>query len=134
MVSQIEHDTGVVPKGAFVVTPTHHIAADVLFSGLSATDAGSLGSYYHFRRPEHPHRRHALHKQGSVDAGAWMDPVSEDGPEGVWRLQVAGGKGQVSLRSLKWPGYFFFAAIASPAFGGVYVGDGRPNEDLQFMM
>jgi hypothetical protein len=134
VVSSIEHDCGVVPRGAFVVSPTHHVVADAVFGGLSATDAGSLDSYLHFRRAEHPARQHALHKQGVIDAGAWMDPVSEDAPKGVWRLQMLEGKAQASLRSLKWPGYFFFAAIGSPAFGGIYVGDGRSNEDLQFMM
>jgi radial spoke head protein 9 len=59
-VAAIEHDTGVVPGGAYTVTPTHHVVPNPGFGGLSASEAGSLGSYAHFRRAEHPSRAGAL--------------------------------------------------------------------------
>jgi radial spoke head protein 9 len=69
-----------------------------------------------------------------VPNGEFLDPVSEDAPKGCWTLRMDMGRGVVELRSLLWPGYFFFAAIGSAKFGGVYVGDGQQNLDLQFMM
>ena len=133
-VAAIERDTGVVPKGAFVVTPTHAVAAEPHFGGLDGTAAGSLGSYAHFRPAEHPARAHALAKPGAVPNGDWLDPVSEDAPRGCWTLRLDGGKGVAELRSLRWPGYFFYAQVGGPRYGGVYVGDGRPNVDLHFSM
>ena len=53
-VNQIDHDTAVVPRGAFVVSPTHHVASSQLFAGLAGTDAASLASYLHFRPLERP--------------------------------------------------------------------------------
>lgn len=133
-VSLIQHDTGVVPKGAYVVTPTHHIVADSHYAGLNATEAGSLSSYVHFRPAEHPARAHALYKPGAVPNADFLDPVSEDKPAGCWTLRMDLGRGQVEVRSLTWPGYYFFHNVQSPKYGAVYVGDGRPNVDLHFAM
>jgi radial spoke head protein 9 len=133
-VSQIEADCGLVPKGAFVVNATHHVVADPLFIGLSGTEAGSLNSYFHFRAAQHPARRTALKSAAVLGTGDFMDPASEDEPKGVvWSLRVDAAKGQVNIRSFKWPGYFFWHQIASPYFAAVYFGDGSVNKDLGFM-
>ena len=66
-------------------------------------------------------------------AGDFLDPIADDrlAPL-VWRVRVDAEAGRVTARSLLWPGYHFAAAIGAPAFGGVYVGDGRRNDDLVF--
>lgn len=130
----IDHDTGVVPRGAFAVTPTHHIAENAMFAGLSGTEAASLSSFHHFRKAEHPSRANAMHNAGVVPVTDFLDPCSEDGPQGVWSVRMDAGRGLVELRSLKWPGYFFFHDVDTPKYGGLYVGDGRENVDLPFMM
>lgn len=133
-VHAIEQDCALVPRGAFVVTPTHHIVADPLFIGLSATEAGDLSQYFHFRKATHPSRAHALTKAAVIGAGDFLDAASEDEPRSVtWALRVDEGRGQVSARSLKWPGYFFWHDVATPRFGGVYFGAGQVNADLAFM-
>jgi radial spoke head protein 9 len=134
VVRRIDADTGLVPRGAFAVTPTHHVAPNVLFAGLSATEATSLASYYHFRPAAHPSRAHALHKAGVVPATDFLDPASEDGPAPVWTVRLDAGKGLVELRSLKWPGYHFLHAVGTSKYGGVYAGDGLENVDLPFMV
>lgn len=105
-VNAVDHDTAVVPRGAFVASPTHHVAASPLFAGLAGAEAGALASYCHFRPAEHPSRAHALSKAGVVPASDFLDPCSEDKPSGVWSLRVDPGRGLAELRSLKWPGYF----------------------------
>jgi hypothetical protein len=105
-VSAVDHDTAVVPRGAFVASPTHHVAASPLFAGLAGAEAGALANYCHFRPAEHPSRAHALSKAGVVPASDFLDPCSEDKPSGVWSLRVDPGRGLAELRSLKWPGYF----------------------------
>ena len=50
----------------------------------------------------------------------------------MWRVRVDEDAARVSARSLLWPGYFFAAALGTPAWGGVYVGDGRRNDDVVF--
>lgn len=137
-VGRIDGDCFLVPRGAFIATPTHHIVADPLFCGLSASEATLLDRYLHFRPPTAPARALALTKAAILGAGDFMDPASEDGPKGVWgpvpgpRLDAA--TGVVSLRSLKWPGYCFFHRVNTPSFGSLYWGDGRKATDLHFMM
>jgi radial spoke head protein 9 len=133
-VNQIDHDTAVVPRGAFVVSPTHHVASSPLFAGLAGTDAASLASYLHFRPAEHPSRKHALTKSGVVPAMDFLDPCSEDSPTGVWSVRVDNGRGLAELRSLKWPGYFAYHLVGSSKYGAIYVGDGVENTSLQFML
>jgi radial spoke head protein 9 len=134
VVGTIEHDTGVVPKGAFVVTPTHHIVEDAHYAGLNATEAGSLGSYMHFRPAEHPARAHALYKPGAIAHSDFLDPISEDKPAGCWTLRMDKGKALVEIRSLSWPGYSFFHLAGTARYGAVYVGDGRADHNLHFAM
>jgi len=127
-VASIEGECGLVPVGAFVATPTHHIVADPLFAGLSATDAADLSHYLHFRSPTHPVRAHALVKAAAVGAADFMDPASEDTPASVaWALRVDAARGQGAIRSLLWPGYFFWHDIETPRFGGGYFCDGQRN-------
>lgn len=133
-VATIEQECGVVPVGAFIVTPTHHIAADPLFCGLSATEAASLDRYAHFRASTHPARKAVLAKVAAVGAGDFLDPLAEDALASlVWSVRMEGGRSQATLRSLRWPGYFFWHDFGTPRFGGAYFGPGLPNDDLAFM-
>jgi hypothetical protein len=56
----------------------------------------------------------------------------------MWAVRKAaapdGGGGALLLtaRSLLWPGYAFWHEIGTPAYGGLYVGDGVRNDDLCF--
>lgn len=38
------------------------------------------------------------------------------------------------LRSLLWPGYFFYYAANELTWGSMYIGDGLRNNDLIFML
>jgi radial spoke head protein 9 len=40
----------------------------------------------------------------------------------------------VTLRSLKWPGYFAFHQVSTDLYGGAYFGDGIKNIELPFML
>lgn len=133
-VKQIEKDTGVVPRGAFVVTPTHHVIPNAGFVGLPAAEAGNLDAYQHFRIPEHPSRVGALSAAGIVASDNFLDNLAEDKPQGCWAVNVDSGTGVVRLSSLKWPGYSAYHLIGTNKYGAVYIGDARVNTDLQFML
>ncbi len=40
----------------------------------------------------------------------------------------------VVLRSLQWPGFFFYHKQESKKFGSVYMGEGLKNDELTFMI
>ena len=134
MLQNIDHSTAVVPRGAYIVSATHHIVSNNSFGGLTLSEAESLNNYYHFRYPENMKRKTVLEKRGMVESTDFLDPLSEDSPNGVWVLQTKLQRGQTVLRSVKYPGYFFFHTVGTKEYGGAYFGDGLPNQDLPFMV
>ena len=130
----IDHDAAVLPRGAFVVDASHAVGKSKGYEGLSYEAAGSLSNFYHFRAPESARTKAALAKPGLVRPSDFMDPIEEDQPNGVWALAYDPSSTAVTLRSLYWPGYFFFHVIETPEYGGVYFGDGLPNRDIALML
>ena len=53
---------------------------------------------------------------------------------GLWALRVDKSKGAATLRSLAYPGYFFYHTLGTARFGGAYFGDGKRNNDIGFMV
>jgi radial spoke head protein 9 len=133
-VSQIDHDVSVLPRGAFVVDASHNVIQNKSYGGLGYEAAGALDNYYHFRSPESAKAMAALAKPGLVRPSDFMDPCSDDSPKGCWALAYDTSATAVALRSLYWPGYFFFHLIDTPEYGGAYFGDGLPNLDIAFML
>jgi len=64
----------------------------------------------------------------------FLDTIQEDIPKGSWSIQIDSKNKNVSLRSLKWPGYFSIHRLATNLFGAAYVGTGSKNVDLAFMI
>lgn len=99
----IDRDTAVVPRDAFIVTPTHIIQRNSAFGGmkpcfkstslkqedltscpvgLSAADAEDLNSYFHFREPTNLQKKSVLEKRRLIASTEFLDPLSEDSPKG----------------------------------------------------
>lgn len=134
VVSCIDHDTAVVPRGAYILTATHATVRNATFGGLTATEAASPSNYFHFRAAEGLEAAAAASKDGLVASTDFLDSIATDSPKGTWVLRVDAGTGSATLRSLAWPGYFFSHTLGTSEFGGAYFGDGFPNEDLAFML
>lgn len=50
-------------------------------------------------------------KKGLVREKDFLDPISTDKPEGCWTLSQDPSSSVAILRSLAWPGYFFFHEV-----------------------
>eukprot|EP00937_MAST-01D_sp_MAST-1D-sp2_P005048 g5048.t1 len=131
-VAAIDADTATVPRGAWIVSPTHQVVKNVSYTGLNFEAAAKLESYYHFREAKDAETVQALQKPGMVRDGDFLDSLAGDQPSGTWSVQWNASRTQSSLRSLVWPGYFFFHAVSTPFFGGAYFGYGQKNVDLAF--
>lgn len=131
----IDHDTCVVPVGAFLVDATHRVVENQSYQGLSYEAAGQLKSYLHFRDPESNLARKALEKTtGIVRPADFLDNISNDTPDTVISITYSPDNTTAILRNFYWPGAFAFHVINTHNFGSVYFGDGCPNLDLQFML
>jgi radial spoke head protein 9 len=133
-IGNIDRDTAIVPRGAFIVAPSHEVIKNKGYEGLDFEAAGKLESFFHFRKAELLETQSALEKQGLVRGTDFLDPVSSDSPAGCWSLQYNASKTSTTMRSLIWPGYFFFHAIETSCYGGAYIGYGQKNCDIAFMM
>jgi radial spoke head protein 9 len=129
----MDGDCSIVPKGAYVVTPTHYLVPNPSFAGLSATEASDASNFLHFRRPEAAERQSAMDREGAVKDTDFLDPVSEDEPRGVWSIRLEASEGVATVRSLRWPGFYFAHRLGTTSFAGAYFGDGVINRDLAFM-
>lgn len=134
VISEIEQDSKIVPRGAFVRTPTSQVLQNRSFEGLSMSEAAKLCSYMHFGDAIRLEEKSLLQKANLDKSIDFLDPIDEDIPKGSWSLQFERGSGQVTLRSLLWLGYTFYHIPGTRKFGSVYVGTGEKNLDLPFML
>jgi len=133
-VAQIDAQVSVVPRGAYIVTPSHRVMKNPTYQGLSHSESASLRSFFHFRDPVQLKAMGALERKGLVTSTDFMDPISTDLPAGCWALKGNASKTMVTLSSLKFPGYHFFHKPGTSVYGGAYFGDGIENQDLIFMI
>ena len=140
VVWSVDSSTAVVPKGGVAFNEKGALVMNNAFNGLSATDASSLSSFYHFRDPQ---GRSALwkNKSGANKAEDVLDQVGgarpmDQGPSpnGAWSVSVDASCTTVNVRSLEFPGYFFAHSLGTNQFGSAYFGDGKRNLDLGFMV
>jgi hypothetical protein len=86
LAAAIQHDTGVVPRGAYATNAEHRVVENRLFSGLSAADLRGASSspdvststaaawapwLLHLRVPEGPSRKGALDRVAALGTGAF---------------------------------------------------------------
>mmetsp|Transcript_45514 Transcript_45514/g.142553 ORF Transcript_45514/g.142553 Transcript_45514/m.142553 type:complete len:275 (-) Transcript_45514:352-1176(-) len=133
-VARIDHDVAVVPRGAFVLDATHRVIPARAYEGLGYEAAGMKRNYFHFRNPESPKAIATMAKEGLVRSADFLDPITNDAPNGIWSLNYDAANTKAVLTSLYWPGYKFFHEVESGSFGGAYFGYGLVNPDVAFML
>jgi radial spoke head protein 9 len=131
-VGLIDHDVSIVPVGSFIADAAKQIIKNKSFEGLSYGAAGALRSYVHFRKAESPIAIASVEKPGLSRPGDIFDSITDDKPAGAWSVNYSSSNTSSYLRSMYWPGYFFFQTVGKPEYGGVYFGNGIPNKDLAF--
>jgi len=134
VIADINDDVFIVPRGAYVRTPTGAIYKNRSFEGLSLSESAKLYSYFHFREGVLINEKNLLERANMDKSIDFMDSVESDVPKGAWSLQFERGSGQVTLRSVLWNGYVFYHVPGTRSFGSLYWGTGEINKDLPFML
>jgi len=134
VIAEIDEDVKIVPRAAFIKTPTGETIANRSFEGLTVSEAAKLCSFMHFREPLALNEKSLLQKANLDKSIDFLDTVEEDIPKGCWSLQFEKGSALVTLRSLWWNGFVFFHVPGTRRFGHIYVGIGEKNLDLPFML
>lgn len=134
VVTEIDYDTAVVPKGSYVLNESHQVKPGVDFKGLSFSDAQELSAYVHLRPAASIAKLRALANDDTQFYSNFLDPLTEDLPKGAWALRTDPASSYVSLRNLVWPGYASYCVPGTPRFGGIYFGHALKNRDLPFLL
>ncbi|GBF99479.1 radial spoke [Raphidocelis subcapitata] len=114
MVDGINALAAVQPKGCCVADAHNQLVPNRLFSGV-----------------DHPGKLEAFQHRGQALApGA---SLAQD-VRGSWSVAADAFKRVTLLRSLIYPGYFFYYDDRALTWGGFYSGDGLRNNDLVFML
>ena len=133
VVRTIDHDTSIVPVGAFKMLPISEIRRNDLFEGLSSEDLDRKEKYVHLRPVENQEKIDKITMGRAVFDFDFLDSIVDDPIKDSWSIHIDGMKSVCSLRNLIWPGYFAYHKANTNEFGGVYIGYGIKNVDLPFM-
>ncbi|XP_068564369.1 radial spoke head protein 9 homolog [Cebidichthys violaceus] len=132
-VHQIDEEVSVVPCGAFVKNPHGLIQINRSFGGLSHSEARRLDNFLHFRKAKNS-KKSILEMCVVNQRMDFLDGLSDDIPKGSWSLQFECASNVCVLRSQLWLGLTFFHVPMTPQHGYIYIGDGKKNVDLPFML
>ena len=133
VVRTIDHDTSIVPLGAYKMLPISEIRRNDLFEGLSSDDLDKKEKYLHLRPVENQEKKDKIDMGKAVLDFDFLDSIVEDPIKDCWSVHVDNMKTICTLRNLVWPGYFAYHKANTNEFGGVYIGHGIKNVDIAFM-
>ncbi|KAL6631458.1 hypothetical protein U3516DRAFT_619220 [Neocallimastix sp. 'constans'] len=138
VIKMINYDVEIVPRGAYYQDRLRNILSNEKFKGLTEKDMIDLASYFHFRSG-FKLSLETVEDRISIDQSIDIfDNIEKDKPDGIWSLQVEKGGSTITLRSLLWPGYFFFHApkteMRQCKYGSMYNGYGIKNVNLGIML
>ena len=104
------------------------------FSGIEHADALHLKNYMHLRRPAARQYQSEAERASLDKHKDFLDSLDLDAPKGCWSVVVDDSSNVVTLRSLLYPGFFFYHVLGSSSYGRLYVGNAERNYDLAFML
>lgn len=133
-IALIDTEAGIVPRGAFVQTAGGAVSSNPSYVGMTLEDALKPGSYLHWREASGLNRKTHAEKAKLDRALDFLDPISEDIPNGAWSIRTEAGGAAVVVASLAWPGALHYVLPGRPDYGQVYWGTGVKNIDLPFML
>ncbi|XP_069704381.1 radial spoke head protein 9 homolog [Periplaneta americana] len=134
-VALISDESAVVPRGALLKRTDRCVVQNLAFKGLSSAEAQQLNSYQHYRIPQQRWNTNLLVRQDYNFAIDFLDTIDIDiSAERCWSLKFQQGGQFSTLQNLYWPGMIFYHSISTSDHGFIYIGNGRKNMDLPFMI
>ena len=134
IIKQIDIDTCIIPKGALKLTSEHEYRINNGFKGLESNELCNENNYLHFRPIINEDKKLFIENIDSIFSYDILDPITLDEVKGCWSIQLDSTKKKVNLRNLLWPGFFAVHQSGTNLYGCIYIGDGKKNADLPFMI
>ena len=97
-IRRIDQATAIVPRGAYICSPTHEVVANKMFSGLTPADAGDLNNYLLFNKPSGGDVVGALDNEGMVRPEDFLARAATSHPVGGWALHTDAQQTTITIR------------------------------------
>jgi len=133
-VSAMTLDGAIAPRGAVIAEPAGMAEENPKFIGLEKTEATQLHAYYHIRDPIFPWDKNITCRADYNIVMDFLDSIAHDLPKGCWCIEIDPSETVSIIRSLFWPGLIGFHVLGTAEFGWMYMGNGRKNWDVPFMI
>ncbi|XP_013177278.1 PREDICTED: radial spoke head protein 9 homolog [Papilio xuthus] len=133
-ISNICEEAEVCARGQLVKQPDGVVVVSPNFYGLTGPEAKLLKSYLHIRPAQHKWNTNILTRADYNLSMDFLDSIDMDIPNGCWNLTLENVGTVAYLKSLYWPGMMYFHKVRTPDAGFLYVGNGRKNLDVPFLL
>ncbi|XP_014239149.1 radial spoke head protein 9 homolog [Trichogramma pretiosum] len=130
----IATNAAIIPRGAWIKLDDGRIIENMNFEGLDLKDAQKVKSYSLARPPQSKWNANLLTRTNFNCTYDFLDTIDECVPPECWNLQIVQAGRLALLHNLCWPGMTFFHKINTPHHGYLYVGNGKRNLDVPFML
>lgn len=132
VVRKIDSETSLLPVGSVKLLPNKELRLNDNFEGLTKEEIMDMKSFCLFRKIRTKEKYERVITGNVVFDFNFMDSVDN---EVYWSKQIDEGTGMVvNIRSLVWPGYYFYHIANTKQYGGMYYGYGIKNEDIEFLL
>lgn len=133
-ISNISDEAEICARGQLLKQPDGTVVISPNYYGLTLPEAKLLKSYLHIRHPQHRWNTNLLTRPDYNYSMDFLDSIDQDIPSGCWNLSLEQSGSVVYLKSLYWPGMMYFHKIKTPDAGFLYIGNGRKNLDVPFLL
>lgn len=133
-ISNICEEVEICARGQLIKRPDGSITINPNFYGLTATEAKELKSYLHIRPAQHRWNTNLLTRPDYNYSMDFLDSIDQDIPKGCWNLSLEKTGSVAYLKSLYWPGMSYFHKVKTSDAGFLYIGNGRKNLDVPFLI
>ncbi|XP_050347336.1 radial spoke head protein 9 homolog [Nymphalis io] len=133
-ISNICEEAEICARGQLIKQPDLTVVINPNYYGLTAAETKLIKSYLHIRPPQHRWNTNLLTRPDYNYSLDFLDSIDQDIPNGCWNLSLEQNGSIVYLKSLYWPGMMFFHKARTPECGFLYVGNGRKNLDVPFLL
>jgi hypothetical protein len=88
LVRNIDHDTNIIPEGAFKIIPIHELRRNETFNGLNQNELTNLNKYQHFRQITNPKIKEIIESDDAIFRTNILESIAEDRVRGSWSTQL----------------------------------------------
>lgn len=133
-ISNICDEAEICARGQLIKQPNGTVIINPNYYGLTGSEAKLLNSYLHIRPAQQRWNTNLLTRQDYNYSMDFLDSIDLDIPSGCWNLTLVQNGTLAYVKSLYWPGMMYFHKVRTPEAGFLYVGNGRKNFDVPFLL